>query len=863
MKAFIQILSFLIACSAQAQIQDDFSDRDLCHNPNWQGDVDSFMVNSSLELQLKASGSGLAYLSTAANPVLNDMEWRFRIRLAFAPSANNYAVFYLSSDRKNPTDTNAETYYLQFGEKGSADAIRFYKQKNNNPQLLCSGKDSAIASAFDMGVKIIRSVAGEWQIFSCDVDNKIYHLACSCSDTSKINMQYLGLLCNYTSSNSENFIWDDIYYGEIIIDTIPPKLIACQCLTENTLLLTFNETLDSSQAFNCLNYTINQNIGHPDSIVSLSKDFSHIQLIYKKPFPINRKLYLSISNIDDIYANHMADTGVYFVAYRSNPFDIVINEIMAKPTPEIGLPDAEYLELKNRTPFEIDLSGWQIIFGKNIRTFDSIRIAPYEYIIVTSKKTAPLYAPYGKTATVSSTLLKDEGQQLQLVDNKGNIIHCLTYSNNWHKETKEKGGWSLEMIDYDNPCEEAANWTSSNDPSGGTPGRKNACYTTNPDSKKPRLDRVINLDSLRITVFFSEPMHPHILRNLNSFHIDRNITIDSILSINPDMKSLNLLLNKKLERNQVYTLSIVDTLYDCSGNLLPMESFVKFGYAQTPDSFDIVINEVLFNPKDNNDIDFVEIYNRSDKIIDLKHLTLSRLGNDNCFEKGKTISAAGFQLFPDDYALLSTQSTVIQTQYICKNEKNFIEMESLPLYANESGTVILLHKNQAIDRFDYSADMHYCLLQSEEGVSLERINPHRKTQDASNWHSAASIVGYATPCFQNSCYCNNIEHENAFSVYPEIFSPDQDGYNDILQISYRFKKAGYKASINIYNNAGRKVKTLINNMLLSTEGVVSWDGSSDEQLKAGVGIYIIVIDYFNLKGEVKREKLTTTLAIKY
>jgi hypothetical protein len=79
--------------------------------------------------------------------------------LAFAPSANNYAVFYLSSDRKNPTDTNAETYYLQFGEKGSADAIRFYKQKNNNPQLLCSGKDSAIASAFDMGVKIIRSVA--------------------------------------------------------------------------------------------------------------------------------------------------------------------------------------------------------------------------------------------------------------------------------------------------------------------------------------------------------------------------------------------------------------------------------------------------------------------------------------------------------------------------------------------------------------------------------------------------------------------------------------------------------------------------------------------------------------------------------
>ena len=33
-----------------------------------------------------------------------------------------------------------------------------------------------------------------------------------------------------------------------------------------------------------------------------------------------------------------------------NRYDIIISEIMAKPTPEIGLPGVEYLELHSRLP---------------------------------------------------------------------------------------------------------------------------------------------------------------------------------------------------------------------------------------------------------------------------------------------------------------------------------------------------------------------------------------------------------------------------------------------------------------------------------------------------------------------------------
>jgi hypothetical protein len=49
------------------------------------------------------------------------------------------------------------------------------------------------------------------------------------------------------------------------------------------------------------------------------------------------------------------------------------------------------------------------------------------------------------------------------------------------------------------------------------------------------------------------------------------------------------------------------------------------------------------------------------------------------------------------------------------------------------------------------------------------------------------------------------------------------------------------------------------NELLGTSGTFSWDGINENNEKSAIGIYIIYIETFNLKGEVKKFKKTCVL----
>jgi hypothetical protein len=354
------------------------------------------------------------------------------------------------------------------------------------------------------------------------------------------------------------------------------------------------------------------------------------------------------------------------------------------------------------------------------------------------------------------------------------------------------------------------------------------------------------------------------LSNPQAYLIDHSFGSPvSARAVAPDYSSVLLLLPAPLQAGIVYSISITGDFTDCTGNPADKDISVEFGLNEAALSGDLVINEVLFNPKDDfvTGVDFVEIYNRSAKIINLGDLVLAT-EDDYTGEIAavKNISAEGFLLFPETYLVLTINPDIVNQQYFTTNPDGFLKMESLPSYNNDTGVVILATKGlEIIDRFVYGEALHFPLLNSFDGVSLERINFNRPSEDLTNWHSAAEDVGFATPAYKNSQFSEVTEVTDPISLQPEVFSPDNDGTDDFLNISYRFDSPGNMMNITVFDARGRLTRKLVNNELLGTEGVFTWDGIGDDNQKATIGIYIIFVEIFDLEGGSKKYKKTAVV----
>jgi hypothetical protein len=158
-----------------------------------------------------------------------------------------------------------------------------------------------------------------------------------------------------------------------------------------------------------------------------------------------------------------------------------------------------------------------------------------------------------------------------------------------------------------------------------------------------------------------------------------------------------------------------------------------------------------------------------------------------------------------------------------------------------------------MDKVSYTSDWHFALLDVTDGVSLERIDPVGVSDNSSNWHSAAEAIGFATPGGKNSQYYPAISN-GEFNFTSETISPNNDGFEDVLIVSYTMNEPGLLGKFTIYDDRGRLIKSLFSNELLATSGTFSWDGVTDENVKASIGTYVAVFESFSLDGETKFSK---------
>ena len=862
MKKFIFLLVLLPAFS-MAQFEDDFADGDFTTNPAWNGDINQFTVNPAFQVQLNSQGEAVSSLSSVYQ-MSGETEWRFWIKLSFSPSANNYARVYLSSnlaDLKSPLNG----YFLQFGEGGTTDAIELFRQEQTTLTSVCRGTEGMIAASFEFGMKIRRSQKGNWEIQVDETGVGAYQTIASGFDNTINSSGFLGVYCKYTASNSTRFYFDDFYAGPFVFDTEAPEISKVEVIDPQTLDVYFNEAVTEASGQNIQNYFVNNNIEYPVSASRDLSDFSLVHLTFDRPFQNGVSNIITIQNITDLAGNVAAQLTADFFWFTPAVFDIQINEIMADPNPTVSLPDFEYLELFNRSQMALNLEGWKIIIGTSEKEFSDVTIQPGDFLIVGDEDAAGSLSAFGAFYGFSSLALTNAGQLVVLKNTEDAVISTVRYSDEWYGDpVKIEGGWSLEQIDPENPCGGASNWKASENSSGGTPGQQNSVFGSNPDVTPPALSRVIIPSEGQLQLFFTEQMDSTGLSNPQAYLIDHSFGSPvSARAIAPDYSSVLLLLPAPLQAGIVYSVSITGDFTDCAGNPADKNTSVEFGLNEAALSGDLVINEVLFNPKDDfvTGVDFVEIYNRSSKIINLGDLVLATEDDlTGEIASVKNISAEGFLLFPEAFLVLSINPDIVKQQYFTTNSNGFLKMESLPSYNNDTGVVILATKGlEIIDRFAYREALHFPLLNSFDGVSLERINFNRPSEDLTNWHSAAEDVGFATPAYKNSQFSEIAEVADPITIDPEVFSPDNDGTDDFLNISYRFDSPGSMMNVTIFDSRGRLIRNLVNTGMPGTEGVFTWDGIGDDNQKAPIGMYIVFIEIFDLEGGNKKYKKTAVV----
>lgn len=553
-------------------------------------------------------------------------------------------------------------------------------------------------------------------------------------------------------------------------------------------------------------------------------------------------------------------------AQTSRQFDILITELFPDPTPVVGLPNSEFVELKNTSTSAINLRGWKLSDGTSTAAIrDNFYIQPDSFVIICPATAAPLYAGWGATIGVSNfPSLNNEGDTIVLYAPGGSAIHTVAYTNQWYANNlKAGGGWTLEMIDTHNPCSGAGNWKAALDDRGGTPGRENSVAGHNPDEMPPALLRTVTIDSLTIVAVFDESLDS--ATAAMPLHYTLDPAIGHPLSAEPQaplFKEVLLKLQVPLSALEVYQLTAKE-LTDCSGNVIGMMNKAKAGLPAPPDAGAVIINELLFNPPPDG-FDYIELYNRGNRAVDLKYLYVASRSSTGLFSGIQPLSTSSRLLFPGEYIVLTEDARWLQQHYPVKDPTALVQLSSLPSLPDDKGTVVVMNRNeQVIDELRYDRQWHFALISEDEGVALERIDYSKPSQDSHNWMSAASTAGFGTPGYQNSQFRADLQANGTIVVTPALFSPDNDGFDDFANIQYRMADPGYVANITLFDAGGMPVRHLAQNATLGREGVFRWDGLDNNRRRLPVGTYIVLTEIFNLQGKTKKFKNTVTLVRRF
>ena len=263
---------------------------------------------------------------------------------------------------------------------------------------------------------------------------------------------------------------------------------------------------------------------------------------------------------------------------------------------------------------------------------------------------------------------------------------------------------------------------------------------------------------------------------------------------------------------------------------------------------EIILNELLPAPFAEGS-EYIELYNRSQQTLSLTGLALATRKADGSISTLYPLSTITTPLEPGGYVLLSKLLSGVEAFYLISAPQALHEVK-LPVLANNGATVVLLRLTDltVIDEVSYSPKWHDSAIKDPKGVALERLDPDKPTQDATNWHSAAASAGYGTPGYRNSQQLLPSSTQNGFER--PYWSDSERSY----LLRYQLADAGYRCRIWVFDTMGRRIAEIANLSTLATEGTLRWDGIGYDGSRPKPGIYIFYAELFLPNGTTHTQR---------
>jgi hypothetical protein len=258
-----------------------------------------------------------------------------------------------------------------------------------------------------------------------------------------------------------------------------------------SLILIFDEALDSSSAADISNYSVSDGIGSPVNATTLAPFYDRVLIRLQSPL-VRGKIYsVSVTQITDCAGNEIAINNSCIAGIPESPRagDIIFNEILFNPPPY----GADYIEFFNRGSTIVSCSGL-FIAGRDVNGTlkDPLSLVkedryffPGEYLLLTEDSSWIIHnfpqAPPSQILSMPALpSMPDDLGKIVLLDAMGALVDELDYDHHWHSPllaTEE--GVALERISPDLPTSLASHWTSAAATAGyGTPGYKNSESTS-------------------------------------------------------------------------------------------------------------------------------------------------------------------------------------------------------------------------------------------------------------------------------------------------------------------------------------------------------------------------------------------------